>query len=226
MATVITELGTNLTLPDSFATLQEFRKWVHSEARPERGRFTFVSKRFAIDMSPERISGHNEIKAQLYVVIGSLVENQKLGKIFPDGAMLVNEDADLGCEPDMLFCHWETLRAGRVSFHAWKQEDEGDVELRGSPDMVAEVVSNSSVRKDTIDLRQAYWEAGIAEYWLIDGRNDEIEFSLLVRGESNYVEARPDSVGFRRSLTFGRSFRFVREADPIGGIQCRLLVSE
>ena len=224
MATVITELGTNLTLPDSFGSLADFRDWIHSDARPARGRFTFTCRGFEIDMSPERISGHNEIKAQLYVVVGSLVESQRSGKIFPDGALLVNEDADLGCEPDMLFCNWETLRSGRVAYRAWKRDDEGDVELWGSPDLVVEVISNSSVRKDTIDLRRAYFDAGITEYWLIDGRNDEIEFSLLIRGENCFVPVTLDADGFLESSVLGRKFRFVREQDPIGGFQCRLLV--
>ena len=35
----------------------------------------------------------------------------------------------------------------------------GYLELEGVPDMVLEVVSRSSVRKDTVLMRQAYWRA-------------------------------------------------------------------
>lgn len=224
MATVITELGTNLTLPDSFGTLQEFREWIHSEARPERGRFTFVSKRFAIDMSPERISGHNDIKTRMTTVLDTLVESKGLGVVFGDGVLLVNDDAELGCEPDMTFCTMETLRSGKVRYRAWKGSDEGDVELHGTPDMVAEVISNSSVRKDTIELRDAYFAAGIAEYWLIDGRAEEIDFQLLVRGEHSYEAVAPDADGYCASPTFGQAFRFVRDVHPISGVRCRLLM--
>ena len=192
MATVITEAGTNLTWPGSFAALDDFRDWVHSDACPERGRFTFVSGKFEADMSPERISGHNEIKAELYSYFGNFVRQRRLGKVFPDGALLINEEADLGCEPDMTFCTWETLRSGRVVYRAWQRDDEGDVELYGTPDLVVEVVSNSSVRKDTVELREAYFIAGIAEYWLIDGRGEEIEFELLVRGEAELLRARSE----------------------------------
>ena len=40
----------------------------------------------------------------------------------------------------------------------------GYVEVEGSPDMVLEVISDSSVRKDDVLLRQGYWDAGIGEY--------------------------------------------------------------
>ena len=161
MATVITELGTNLTLPDSFGSLAAFRNWVHSDNRPERGRFTFVSGGLEVDMSPERISGHNDIKTRMTTVLDTLVESRNLGVVFGDGVLLVNEEGCLGCEPDMMFCSMETLRSGKVTYRAWQGSEEGDVELHGSPDMVAEIVSNSSVRKDTIELRRAYFVAGV-----------------------------------------------------------------
>jgi Uma2 family endonuclease len=224
MATVITELGTNLTLPDSFGTLQEFREWIHSDVCPERGKFTFIAGGLEIDMSPERISGHNDIKTRMTTVLDTLVESKGLGVVFGDGVLFVNDDAELGCEPDMIFCAMETLRSGKVRYRAWQGNDEGDVELHGTPDMVAEVVSNSSVRKDTIELRDAYFAAGIAEYWLIDGRGEEIDFLLLVRGEHGFEAASPDAEGYRTSPTFGQSFRFARDVHPVSGVRCRLLM--
>ncbi|HEY4260096.1 MAG TPA: Uma2 family endonuclease [Schlesneria sp.] len=223
MATVITELGTNLTLPDSFGSLAVFRNWVHSGNRPERGRFTFVSGGLEIDMSPERISGHNDIKTRMTTALDTLVESHNLGVVFGDGVLLVNEEAGLGCEPDMMFCSIETLSSGKVTYRAWQGSEEGDVELHGSPDMVAEIVSNSSVRKDTIELRRAYFVAGVTEYWLIDGRDEEIEFQLLIRGQHAYEAVEPDAEGYQYSPTFGRAFRFIREAHPVSGIRCRLL---
>jgi Uma2 family endonuclease len=224
MATVITEIGTNLTLPDSFDSLASFRDWVHSEDCPERGRFTFVNGRIEVDMSPERISGHNDIKKRMTTVLDTLVEDQELGAVFADGVLLINEEAELGCEPDLMFCKMETLESGRAKSRAWQSNDEGDVELFGTPDMVAEVVSNSSVRKDTIELRYAYFQAGIAEYWLVDGRDEEIDFQLLVRGESEYLPVDADSDGFRFSPAFGHAFRFIREVHRVRGWCCRLLV--
>ena len=223
MTSTATENPSARALPKAFESLAAFRDWIHSADRQKGSRATYVNGGFEIDMSPERISGHNEIKAELYATLGLLVRQRQLGRIFPDGALLVNDDAGLGCEPDMTFCRWETLRTHRVSFRAWKRDDEGDVELYGSPDLVVEVISNSSWRKDTVELRKAYFTAGIGEYWLVDGRGDQILFELLVRDESEFAAVSPSSDGFRHSPTFGIALRFVREADPIGGSQCRLL---
>lgn len=223
MTSFVTTTRSMEETPVSFDSLADFRSWVHSADHAERGRFTYINGDFEIDMSPERISGHNEIKSELYATLGQIVRQRQLGKLFPDGALLVNDDANLGCEPDMMFCSWETLRSRQVTFRAWNREDEGDVELYGTPDMVVEVISNSSWRKDTVELRRAYFTAGIREYWLIDGRSEEITFEVLVRGESEYVSVPPSADGFRNSATFGALFQFIREADPIGGLQCRLL---
>ena len=224
MATVVRNPAAVAGLPESFATLADFRDWIHSTDRQKGSRATYVNGGFEIDMSPERISGHNDIKTRMTTVLDSICEAEQRGVVFSDGVLLVNEDADLGCEPDMMFCSIETLRHGRATRRAWKCDSEGDVELHGTPDMVAEIVSNSSARKDTVDLRQAYFTAGIAEYWLVDGRGDEIEFDLLVRGEHSYTSIAADPEGYRYSPVFQRSFRFAREAHPVLGLRCRLLV--
>ena len=54
--------------------------------------------------------------------------------------------------------------------------------LEGSPDLVIEVVSDGSVRKDMVRLRDQYWQAGIQEYWLIDVRGEHLLFDILRPG--------------------------------------------
>ena len=49
--------------------------------------------------------------------------------------------------------------------------------------MALEVVSESSVHKDTVQLRELYWRAGIAEYWLVDARPASPRFDILRHGE-------------------------------------------
>ena len=59
----------------------------------------------------------------------------------------------------------------------------------GEPDMVLEVVSDSSVHKDTVVLRQGYWQAGIREYWLVDARREPVYFDILRRTTKGYAAA-------------------------------------
>ena len=98
-------------------------------------------------------------------------------------------------KPDALFASTDAL-ADRVRI--LEGQKEGYVELEGSPDMVLEVVSDSSVRKDTERLRRDYWEAGIREYWLVDARTDP----LVLR---YYAATRPKATGLPRKKTAGLS---------------------
>ena len=48
--------------PSDIGTLDAFREWMHT-VDPQRGRFWFVRGKFEADMSPEKISVHNFVKA-------------------------------------------------------------------------------------------------------------------------------------------------------------------
>jgi Uma2 family endonuclease len=63
-------------------------------------------------------------------------------------------------------------------------------ELEGSPEMVLEVVSETSVHKDTEELRELYWHAGTLEYWLVDARTDATHFDILHYGRKGYTTTR------------------------------------
>jgi Uma2 family endonuclease len=89
------------------------------------------------------------------------------------------------------------------------------LELEGSPDMVLEVVSRSSVHKDTVVLRQAYWEAGVREYWLVDARSAPPSFDILRRTSRGYA-ATPKRDGWLESAVFGKSFRLVQGTSKLG----------
>ena len=82
-------------------------------------------------------------------------------------------------------------------------------ELEGTPDWVLEVVSKSSVTKDTQLLRGRYFRAGIPEYWLVNARGKEIDFQILIRGGTDYIPSA--TVGdWQRSRVFLRKFRLMR----------------
>jgi Uma2 family endonuclease len=84
------------------------------------------------------------------------------------------------------------------------------VELEGATDLVVEIVSDSSVAKDTLRLPEAYWRAGIPEFWLADARGKELLFRIHCRGPEGYEPAPVDANGFQRSAVFGVWFRLRR----------------
>jgi Uma2 family endonuclease len=196
-------------IPATARTLEGFRAWSHSETFPEYGRITFVAGEIIIDMSGEEITTHVWLKTEVARVLANLNVEQQLGIMHGDGTQVVNEAADLSNIPDAVFVTWESLESGRVQLAPRPKKPEQSVELTGTPDLVVEIVSDSSVEKDPELLRQAYHKAGIPEYWLIDGRGDKIDFQVLHHRRTGYAAA-PERGGWRRSRVFGRSFRLER----------------
>ena len=86
--------------------------------------------------------------------------------------------------------------------------------LEGTPDMVLEVVSDSSVEKDNVLLPPLYQAAGVPEFWRIDARG-ELLFELLRLTPGGYVSAQLPE-GWWHSDVFARDFRLVQGADPLG----------
>ena len=91
------------------------------------------------------------------------------------------------------------------------------------PDMVLEVLSVQFRRKDTITLRDLYWQAGISEYWLVDARGDRPLLEILRYTDKGYVTVRKQG-GWAKSAVFGKSFRLTEQTDPLGHPEYTLAV--
>jgi Uma2 family endonuclease len=92
--------------------------------------------------------------------------------------------------------------------------------------MVLEIVSDSSVEKDTVRLRRLYFRAGIPEFWLVDVRGESLQFDILRRGKKNYTLTRRLSGGWLPSGVFGRSFLLTWQNDRLGNPQFTLAVRD
>lgn len=212
---------TALWIPRGAAgSLAGFRAWYASESFPEEGRISYLAGEIFIDMGHERISSHVALKSDLTEALVALARELKLGRFLTDGCRVVCEEAELSSEPDGVYVTWVAVAEGRVKFQ--KSADGADVaEFVGAPDMVLEIVSPSSVRKDKTVLPETYHRAGIPEYWLFDARLDDLSFQLFRRSDDGYEPA-PARDGWLLSHVFGREFRLDRTQDPIGLWQYRL----
>jgi Uma2 family endonuclease len=206
-AIVVEEQG--LRIPASALTLDGFRAWAKSDDFPERGRISFIYPEVFVDMSPEELQTHGKVKIAVSGTLWNFIEKEELGEFYPDRTLVTNETAGLSTEPDGAFATWEALESGRVRLIPREEEPEQFLEVQGTPDWVMEIISNTSVRKDTRRLRETYHRAGIPEYWLIDARGEEIDFQILGYTPAEYVRA-PGRGGWQRSIVFGRMFRLQR----------------
>jgi len=200
-------------MPMSLATLDEFRGWMHSDAVSEDMRAYFLDGEVWIDMSKEQLFSHNQVKFALTIALGGLATSREIGRYVPDGMLISNVEANLSAQPDGAYVSFDSLRDGKVAFVAGAKE--GVVELEGSPDVVIEVVSDSSVEKDTKTLPNLYFRAGVLEYWLIDARGEPLSFQIFRRGENKFQSA-PQRNGWLTSNVFGLEFRLICRRDPIG----------
>jgi Uma2 family endonuclease len=208
-------------IPGWVVDLDSFRRWVQSDEVPEKLRVCFLDGEVWVDMSKEQAFTHNQVKNEFNITLGGLVKAGRLGRYFPDGMLVTNRDANLSAGPDAVFVSHGSLREGKVRLVEGRQG--GVVELEGTPDMVLEIVSDSSVKKDTVTLRDLYWKAGIPEYWLVDARGDEPEFTVLRRGARDYASVRKQG-GWLKSAVFGKSFRLTRQGAEDGNPEYTLEV--
>jgi Uma2 family endonuclease len=80
-----------------------------------------------------------------------------------------------------------------------------------------EVVSDSSVGKDTKRLPLLYACAGIPELWIADARGRQLRFQIHTLREGAYEPVAPDAEGWLRSPRLDVDFRLVRRTSPFTG---------
>jgi Uma2 family endonuclease len=204
-------------VPLSAHALPGFREWART--LPEKAKVALIDGEVFIDMSNEDFERHVSLKGAIFAAIYRIVMDEDLGQVYQDGGLVTNEAAKLASNPDAVAVLWKTLESGRVKLHS---DDGKCTELQGSPDWVLEVVSPSSVTKDTRRLRRTYHAASIPEYWIADARRN-LSFTILHHRKSGYVAA-ADEDGWQWSKVYDRYFRLRLESRR--GLRAYVLDSE
>jgi hypothetical protein len=210
-----------LYVPGWVVDLDSFRRWTATDDFPERGNIWWLRGRVWADTSKEQLFTHLLAKQAFFKVLGQLADGDCPGLLIPDGLLLSNIDADISGNPDATYIAAGTLESDRIRL--LEGTTGGCVEIQGTPDMVLEVVSAGSVRKDLSVLPEAYWMAGIPEYWVVDARQQPIRFDILRRGPKGYKRT-PNKHGWTKSSVFNRSFRLTASTGLGGRLRLTLEV--
>lgn len=212
---MITAYG--LEIPQQALSLEGFREWMVSmgEAAP---RMCFSAGRLHIEMSPQDYETHGPVVDAINDELSALTRDRDMGRYFRPPSWFTDEDSALSTEPDGFMIRWQSIESGRVRLNP-----ERSSELLGRPDMVLEVVSRSSRKKDRIELVEDYARAGVEEYWIADALGPEPVLRIFVLGASGrFVASEPDGDGWAESRLWGDGFRLRRITDRAGWVNYRL----
>jgi len=195
--------------------LASFRRWTLSDEFPTIGRIDYVAGNIEIDLTCRSLWRHSSLKTFLGGEMGT--QTKGAGSVFIGETRLVSSCGDFSTEPDILYVSWDSLRSRRVICQpsANPRDALDQMELEGGPDLIVEVISPSSVSKDTERLPPLYFAAGAREYWLADARGKEAKLTIFCRGKNAFEPVAKDRRNYQYSNVLGESVRLTFEPGPV-----------
>jgi Uma2 family endonuclease len=137
---------------------------------------------------------HQQISRDLVLVIGNWLEEHPVGQLFHAPLDVVFSDVDV-VEPDLVYVTNERGREVLTSLH-----------VRGVPELVVEIGSRGTRKRDETIKRRLYERAGVTEYWFVD---PEIEAVRVYRREDDR---------FSRPLELSREAKDVLTSELFPGL--------
>ena len=214
METIVAAGKTRIDVPAWVVDFDSFRRWLHSGGFPEDGKVCFINGKVWVDLSYEEFSAHNAVRTEVGAVLANLMKETKFGRFVPEGMRYGHLGTQLATEPDGMVVSHAAFTDGRVRLVGGEKGLQ--TELVGSPEIVIEIVSDSSEDKDTEWTMSAYFDAGVQEYWVIDARDeDDIQFDIHKRGKKELAAVKK-SAGWAKSGVLGKSFRLTQSEGTDG----------
>lgn len=125
-------------------------------------------------MTPAPIPKHQRACIKLSTAFENFLKGQKIGEVLIAPTDVVLSDLDV-VQPDLLF-----ISRARASIITEKN-------IQGAPDLVIEILSESTRKTDETIKRKLYERFGVQEYWIVD---PELETVKVYRpAEQGYVRA-------------------------------------
>jgi len=150
--------------------------------RPERRVWTYEDylnledeKRYEVlngrlEEMPAPTPLHQDVSGNLYVLLRKFLEGK--GKVLYAPLDVVLEDRYV-LQPDIVF-----ISKGRLGII-------GEKAIMGPPDLVVEIVSPATIRRDTVVKKDIYEKHGVKEYWIVYPEERAVEVWVL-NDESKY----------------------------------------
>lgn len=168
------------------STQSPVRGWTYEEfARlPDDGnRYEVIAGDLYVTPAPSSL--HQRVSARLSAIMEHFCEEQGAGVAFHAPYDVIFGDGDY-MEPDLIFVRRE-------------REDEviQDHAAVAAPDLVVEILSDSTARRDKGLKRERYALFGVPEYWIIDTDARHVEVYRLSGGDLRLAGAVDDVLRYR-----------------------------
>jgi len=121
-------------------------------------------------VTPAPFTKHQRVVVNLGWLLRAYLEEHPLGQVYVAPVDVWFSDVNV-VEPDLLYVSRERLERQLTSKN-----------LKGPPDLVVEVLSPSTRRRDRGLKRQLYERYGVSEYWLIDPDAETVQVCRLEAG--------------------------------------------
>jgi Uma2 family endonuclease len=147
-------------MPQLVAT--EKKKWTYQESLQlgEETRCEIIQGELTMPPSPNL--EHQDISRDLGFSMAHYIQEKKLGKIFYAPIDVVLDETNV-VQPDIVFVAKPNLSILRKRG------------IFGAPDLVVEILSPSSIRRDRYEKLELYAKFCVKEYWIVDPYNQSIE---------------------------------------------------
>jgi len=144
------------------ATKLTYDDWVNL---PDDGKhYELIDGELYLNPSPN--TKHQRVLLNLLAALHRHVTESNVGEVFVSPFDVVLSNVDV-FEPDILF-----IRAERIDIVT-------KANVQGAPDIVIEVLSESTRRKDETKKLDRYERSGVSEYWIVDPMEDAVRILRL-----------------------------------------------
>ncbi len=109
---------------------------------------------------------HQDIVGRIFLLLSAFILRENAGKVLLSPIDVVLEDRYV-LQPDIVFISKDRL--GIISEKA----------IMGPPDLVVEIISPATVRRDTVVKKSIYERFGVREYWIVYPEERAIEVWVL-----------------------------------------------
>lgn len=136
---------------------------------PEDKRYELIEGEFFMVPSPNE--SHQRISGGLFFILYGFVKKSKLGSVYDAPFDVVFSEEDV-VQPDIVFVSKE--RRNIITKN----------NIRGTPDLLIEILSPKINYRDREIKRKLYFKYGVKEYWIVDPEEQNVE--VLSIAEDGY----------------------------------------